>query len=96
MGRAFAGRMAEGGIGEQRQPRLVAESACDAGGLDDSTDLYDKAVAVDLAPHKLTDTLAFMFETRYVVRPTRYAMESPALQPGYDACWDGFAGNFKG
>ena len=34
---------------------------------------YDKAVAADLAPHKLTDTLAFMFETRWVISPTKAA-----------------------
>ena len=52
---------------------------------------YDKAVAVDLAPHKLTDTLAFMFETRWVIAPTRAALASPALQPDYDAAWSKFA-----
>jgi len=57
---------------------------------------FDRASAAELKPHFIGNSLAFMFETRYVVRPTRYAMESPALQPDYDACWDGFAGNFKG
>jgi len=52
---------------------------------------YDKAVAADLAPHKLTDTLAFMFETRWVISPTRAAMASPVLQPDYDAAWASFA-----
>ena len=52
---------------------------------------YDKAVAADLAPHKLTDTLAFMFETRWVVAPTKAALESPALQRDYDAAWASFA-----
>ena len=40
---------------------------------------YDKAVTADLAPHKLTDTLAFMFETRWVIAPTKAALASPAL-----------------
>jgi homogentisate 1,2-dioxygenase len=52
---------------------------------------YDKAVAADLAPHKLTDTLAFMFETRWVIAPTRAALASPALQRDYDAAWSSFA-----
>jgi homogentisate 1,2-dioxygenase len=52
---------------------------------------YDKAVAADLAPHKLTDTLAFMFETRWVIAPTKAALESPALQHDYDAAWASFA-----
>jgi len=52
---------------------------------------YDKAVAADLAPHKLTDTLAFMFETRWVIAPTTAALASPALQRDYDAAWSSFA-----
>jgi homogentisate 1,2-dioxygenase len=52
---------------------------------------YDKAVAADLAPHKLTDTLAFMFETRWVIAPTKAALASPALQADYDAAWASFA-----
>jgi homogentisate 1,2-dioxygenase len=51
---------------------------------------YDKAIRADLTPHKIKDTLAFMFESRWVIRPTRFAMESPALQSDYDHCWSGF------
>ncbi len=51
---------------------------------------YDKAVAADLAPHKLTDTLAFMFETRWVIAPTKAALAAPTLQPDYDAAWSSF------
>ncbi len=51
---------------------------------------YERAVAAELAPHKIDQTLAFMFESRWVIRPTRAAMESPKLQTDYDACWTGF------
>ena len=51
---------------------------------------YERAVAADLSPHKIEDTLAFMFESRWVIRPTRHAMETPALQKDYDACWGAF------
>jgi homogentisate 1,2-dioxygenase len=44
----------------------------------------------ELKPHKIDNTLAFMFESRWVLRPTAWAMDTPALQTGYDACWDGF------
>jgi homogentisate 1,2-dioxygenase len=50
---------------------------------------YEAAVAAELAPRQIVDTLAFMFETRWVIAPTRAALESPALQPDYDACWSG-------
>ena len=52
---------------------------------------YERAIAVDLAPHKIDATLAFMFESRWVIAPTRFAMETEALQPNYDACWSDFA-----
>ena len=51
---------------------------------------YDKATTAELAPTKLADTLAFMFETRWVIAPTRAAMTSPTLQSDYDAAWRGF------
>jgi homogentisate 1,2-dioxygenase len=57
---------------------------------------FEKASSAQLAPHKIEDTLAFMFETRMVIRPTRFALESDALQPDYDACWLGFEKFFKG
>jgi len=51
---------------------------------------YDKASSVQLAPHKLDHTLAFMWESRYVFRPTKAALSSPQLQKNYDKVWDGF------
>ncbi len=52
---------------------------------------YDRAVAADLVPHRIADTMAFMIESRQVLRPTRWAMETPLLQGDYDTAWDGFA-----
>ena len=52
---------------------------------------YEKAIAVDLAPHKIDDTMAFMFETRHVIRPTRWADEVQTRQRDYDQVWDAFA-----
>jgi homogentisate 1,2-dioxygenase len=48
------------------------------------------AMATDLKPMKIEDTMAFMFESCLPVRPTRYAMETLLLQEDYDACWNGF------
>jgi len=45
-------------------------------------------------PEKLTETMAFMFETRWVIRPTRHALESPLLQADYPACWRGLPKRF--
>jgi homogentisate 1,2-dioxygenase len=57
---------------------------------------HDRAVAADLKPHYIADTLAFMFESRYVFRPTALAMSSPSLQGNYDDCWAGLASKFTG
>jgi homogentisate 1,2-dioxygenase len=51
---------------------------------------WERAVSVELAPHKIDQTLAFMFESRWVIRPTRFAMETPTLQLDYDDCWSSF------
>jgi homogentisate 1,2-dioxygenase len=58
--------------------------------------IFDQATRASLAPHFIADTLAFMFETRYVLRPTKFAIECDALQPDYDACWQGFRKSFTG
>jgi len=57
---------------------------------------FDKASKVALAPHKIEDTLAFMFESRYVIRPTRFALETPELQKDYLDCWQGLTKHFTG
>src|SRR5215831_9285853 len=57
---------------------------------------YERAVNATLAPQKLDNTLAFMFESRYVIRPTRFALQSPLLQQDYRACWDALAKRFTG
>lgn len=51
---------------------------------------YENAVKADLKPHKIENTMAFMFESRWVIRPTRFATETPLAQLDYDDCWAGF------
>ncbi|MNV97176.1 Homogentisate 1,2-dioxygenase [compost metagenome] len=46
-----------------------------------------KAINVDLTPSKIDNTMAFMFETSQVLRPSRFALDCPQLQNTYDACW---------
>lgn len=56
---------------------------------------FARASAADTTkPHVITDTMAFMFETRDVIKPTRYALESPTLQRDYADCWQGLKKNF--
>ena len=51
---------------------------------------FDRAIGAELKPQRIENTLAFMFETCRAVRPTRFALETPALQQDYDDCWAGF------
>ena len=56
---------------------------------------FDKASHGELKPVKLTDTLAFMFETRFPQQLTRYAAELSSLQAGYVDCWQGLEKNYR-
>ncbi|MES3000915.1 MAG: homogentisate 1,2-dioxygenase [Pseudomonadota bacterium] len=56
---------------------------------------FEKASTGELAPaHVIADTMAFMFETRCVLKPTRFALESAPLQDDYYRCWQGLKRNF--
>ena len=63
-------------------------NAFSAHGPDKTT--FDKASNAELTPHKIDNTLAFMFESRYVFEPTAYAMSGGLLQADYDRVWSGF------
>jgi homogentisate 1,2-dioxygenase len=54
---------------------------------------WEKASAARLEPQKITDTLAFMWESRYVFRPTKFALTARELQKDYDSVWSGFRKN---
>jgi len=51
---------------------------------------FDKGTQSELAPHRLSNSLAFMWESRWVFRPTKHALQAPQLQKDYDQVWDGF------
>ena len=56
---------------------------------------FERAIAADTAkPQRIADSMAFMFETRTVIRPTRFALESPYLQDDYSECWQGLRRRF--
>jgi homogentisate 1,2-dioxygenase len=59
-------------------------------------DAFEKASTVELKPVKLSDTMAFMFETRFPQMVTRYAAELETLQSGYVNCWEGIERKFDG
>ena len=56
---------------------------------------FARASKAELKPHYIDGTLAFMFETRLPVRPTRFALEEKILQHEYYECWQGLKKNFQ-
>jgi homogentisate 1,2-dioxygenase len=56
---------------------------------------FEKASGAALAPHKLEHTLAFMFETRWRLRPTAWALREGARDLRYADCWNGLKDNFQ-
>ena len=63
-----------------------------AHGPDNTT--FERASSEKLEPRYLADTLAFMFESSLVYRPTKFALDSPQRQADYDSCWAGFQNLF--
>lgn len=56
---------------------------------------FEKALESDTSkPQKMTDTMAFMFGTKTLLRPTRFAMETPLRQANYVNYWKGFQKHF--
>jgi homogentisate 1,2-dioxygenase len=55
---------------------------------------FEKASNAELKPVKLTNTLAFMFETRFPQQLTEFAARLPSLQPDYADCWKGLEKKF--
>lgn len=56
---------------------------------------FEKASTADVTrPQHIADTLAFMFETRFAIRPTPFAMATGQLQAEYFRCWEGLSKRF--
>ena len=52
-----------------------------------AADVHEQASEASLEPTYIADTLAFMFESRYLIQPTRFALEAAELQHDYANCW---------
>jgi homogentisate 1,2-dioxygenase len=56
---------------------------------------FERASQADTAvPQHITETMAFMFETRTLIRPTAQALALPQRQRDYARCWQGLAKRF--
>ena len=57
-------------------------------------DTFEKASTASLKPQRLGETLAFMFESRYLFHPTQQALEAPFRQPRYADVWQSLRPHF--
>jgi len=58
---------------------------------------FAKASQADLSkPDVIANTMAFMFETRAVIRPTAQALDAAHRQRDYQACWAGLRKHYRG
>lgn len=57
---------------------------------------FEKASEGELAPHKLDNTMSFMFETRFPQHLTQWAVDEAPLQPDYADVWSGLDKHFDG
>ena len=58
-------------------------------------DAFERASNAELAPHKLSDTMSFMFETRFPQHLTDFAANQAPLQDNYVDCWQDLPKNFN-
>ncbi len=57
--------------------------------------VFEQASNAELVPQRYKDTLAFMFESRFVFHPTKYALESSTRQRDYYKCYGGLKNHFR-
>jgi homogentisate 1,2-dioxygenase len=67
---------------------------CMTGHGPDAETFARASVADTTVPQVVEDTMAFMFETRGLLRPTPHALRSPLRQAGYADCWQGLKKHF--
>ena len=58
-------------------------------------DVFERGSAADLEPAYLSDTLAVMFETKFVLQPSKFALDASQLDVNYADCWAPLKKNFS-
>ncbi len=58
--------------------------------------VFEKASTSELKPQKVGEgSLAFMFESAYMFKISKYVMEDECLDLGYIDCWKGLENKFR-
>jgi homogentisate 1,2-dioxygenase len=56
---------------------------------------WERGSTVNLEPQRLENTMAFMFETQLLIRPTKFAVETELLEKTYYEHWQGLGRRFR-
>ena len=56
--------------------------------------VFEKASNIDLKPHKLENTLSFMFETNFIMKINKNSLLNGRRDEDYIDCWKGMKNNF--
>ena len=59
------------------------------------TGAFAKGSTKTLELETLSGTMAFVFETRYILDPAEYASNLDKIDTSYPDCWNGLKRNFK-
>jgi homogentisate 1,2-dioxygenase len=59
------------------------------------SETFETASEAKLQPHKIDNTLAFMFESRSPYLLTDFALQKDLLQDNYQECWQNFKKHFR-
>lgn len=57
--------------------------------------VFEQASNAELAPQRYKDTMAFMFESRFIFHPTKFALETSARQREYYTCYSDLKSQFR-
>ena len=57
--------------------------------------VFEKASTAELVPQRYKDTMAFMFESRFIFHPTLFALQTSARQHQYYQCYDSLKNQFR-
>ena len=57
--------------------------------------VFEKASNAELVPQRYKDTMAFMFESRFIFHPTLFALQTSARQHQYYQCYSSLKNQFR-
>ena len=57
--------------------------------------VFEQASSAKLVPQRYENTMAFMFESRFIFQPTKFALETSGRQLDYFECYSDLKNQFR-